>query len=109
MAVVTISREFGSEGNYIGTKVAEALGYHFVFKKEIHDVFERYCDLSCFEKKHYSEMNDSFWSQFEEMKREFYGLRGWDTATGLQTRARLEALKLKGMATGLSRLRIFDL
>jgi cytidylate kinase len=70
MAIVTISREFGSEGNYIGTKVAEALGYHFVFKKEIHDVFERYCDLSCFEKKHYSEMNDSFWSQFEEMKRE---------------------------------------
>jgi aldehyde:ferredoxin oxidoreductase len=39
--------------------------------------------------------------KFEEMKREFYGLRGWDTATGLQTKARLEALDLKDIATEL--------
>ena len=30
MAVVTISRQVGSEGAYIGGKVAEALGYHLV-------------------------------------------------------------------------------
>lgn len=39
--------------------------------------------------------------KFEEMKKEFYGLRGWDTATGLQTKVRLEALDLKDVATGL--------
>jgi len=39
--------------------------------------------------------------KFEEMKKEFYGLRGWDTATGLQTKARLEALDLKDVAAGL--------
>ena len=32
MAVVTISREIGSEGGYIGKKVADELGYHFVDK-----------------------------------------------------------------------------
>jgi len=32
MAVITISREIYSEGSYIGEKVAEALGYHFVDK-----------------------------------------------------------------------------
>jgi aldehyde:ferredoxin oxidoreductase len=40
-------------------------------------------------------------AKFEEMKKEFYGLRGWDKATGLQTKARLEALDLKDMANGL--------
>jgi aldehyde:ferredoxin oxidoreductase len=39
--------------------------------------------------------------KFEEMKREFYGLRGWDKETGLQTKARLESLDLKDVATGL--------
>ena len=39
--------------------------------------------------------------KFEQMKKEFYGLRGWDAATGLQTRARLEALDLKDVAAGL--------
>jgi cytidylate kinase len=65
MAVVTISREFGSEGNYIGTKVARALGYHFVFKKEIGEVFEQY-GIVTFEEIYESEMN--FWSRFDEMK-----------------------------------------
>jgi aldehyde:ferredoxin oxidoreductase len=40
-------------------------------------------------------------NKFEEMKREFYGLRGWDTATGLQTKAGLEALDLGDVASGL--------
>jgi len=40
-------------------------------------------------------------AKFEEMKKEFYGLRGWDTATGLQTEAGLEALDLRDVATEL--------
>ncbi len=39
--------------------------------------------------------------KFEEMKREYYHLRGWDTITGLQTKAKLEALDLKDVATSL--------
>jgi aldehyde:ferredoxin oxidoreductase len=39
--------------------------------------------------------------KFEEMKREFYGLRGWDKETGLQTKAKLEELDLKDVATEL--------
>jgi len=35
MAVLTISREIGSEGNYIGKKIADKTGYKFVFKNEI--------------------------------------------------------------------------
>lgn len=41
--------------------------------------------------------------QFEGMKDEYYRLRGWDVATGLQTRARLEELGLKDVADGLER------
>lgn len=36
--------------------------------------------------------------KFEEMKKEFYVLRGRDKATGLQTKAELEALDLKDVA-----------
>ncbi|MBN1383124.1 MAG: hypothetical protein JXA41_15775 [Deltaproteobacteria bacterium] len=36
--------------------------------------------------------------KFEEMKREFYQLRGWDATSGLQTRAKLEDLNLKDIA-----------
>jgi hypothetical protein len=39
MAVITISREIYSDGNHIGEKVAEALGYHFTDKKTIEKVF----------------------------------------------------------------------
>jgi aldehyde:ferredoxin oxidoreductase len=40
-------------------------------------------------------------TKFEEMKKEFYGLRGWDKETGLQTRAKLEELELKDVADEL--------
>lgn len=64
MAVVTISREFGSEGNYIGTKVAEALGYHFVFKKEIGEVCEQYSVFD-FEEIYHSKIG--FWTRFDRV------------------------------------------
>ncbi|MBI4295230.1 MAG: hypothetical protein HY669_03585 [Chloroflexi bacterium] len=39
--------------------------------------------------------------QFERMKGEYYNLRGWDVATGLQTRAKLEELGLAEVARDL--------
>ena len=39
--------------------------------------------------------------EFERMKDEYYQLRGWDVATGLQTKSKLEELGLKDIATDL--------
>lgn len=38
MAVITISRESGARGNYIGRKLAEGLGYYYVDQEVIHEV-----------------------------------------------------------------------
>jgi aldehyde:ferredoxin oxidoreductase len=38
---------------------------------------------------------------FERMKNEFYALRGWDVATGLQTKAKLAELGLRDVAADL--------
>ncbi|MEE8470498.1 MAG: aldehyde ferredoxin oxidoreductase N-terminal domain-containing protein [Dehalococcoidia bacterium] len=40
-------------------------------------------------------------AEFEKMKDEFYGIRGWDIATGLQTKAKLEELNLADVAQTL--------
>jgi aldehyde:ferredoxin oxidoreductase len=40
-------------------------------------------------------------AEFEKMKSEYYQLRGWDAASGLQTRAGLEKLQLKDIADDL--------
>ncbi len=40
-------------------------------------------------------------TKFEEMKREFYGLRGWDKLSGLQTETKLKELDLNDIAAGL--------
>lgn len=37
-------------------------------------------------------------NEFERMKDEYYEIRGWDVATGLQTKAKLEGLGLKDVA-----------
>ncbi len=42
MAVITISRESGARGNYIGRKLAERLGYLFVDREVIHEVSMEY-------------------------------------------------------------------
>jgi aldehyde:ferredoxin oxidoreductase len=41
-------------------------------------------------------------SEFEKMKDEYYHLRGWDAASGLQTRATLNGLGLGDVADGLA-------
>jgi len=40
-------------------------------------------------------------NEFERMKDEYYQLRGWDVATGLQTRRTLEKLELPEVAEAL--------
>lgn len=42
MAVITIYREIGARGNYIGHKLAERLGYLFVDREVIHEVSMEY-------------------------------------------------------------------
>jgi aldehyde:ferredoxin oxidoreductase len=40
--------------------------------------------------------------KFEEMKSQYYQLRGWDVTSGFQTRARLKDLQLEDIANGLA-------
>ena len=42
MSVITISREFGSEGDSIAERVAQTLGYHFVDKEFVGTVLSQY-------------------------------------------------------------------
>jgi len=62
MSVITISREFGSDGSYIAEKVAQALGYHYVDKKTMEDVLAQYGFVG-FEKE-YDEAH-GFWARFD--------------------------------------------
>ena len=41
--------------------------------------------------------------EFEKMKSEYYGLRGWDVESGLPTRAKLKELQLEDVADGLDK------
>ncbi len=65
MAVITISREIYSEGSYIGEKVAEALGYHFVDKSTIEKVFAEH---SIVQFKEVYESVLGFWARFDDMR-----------------------------------------
>lgn len=42
MSVITVSREFGSEGEYIARGIAQALGYHFVDREFIGVLLSQY-------------------------------------------------------------------
>jgi len=41
--------------------------------------------------------------KFERLKDEYYGIRGWDISTGLQTRAKLKELGLSDIVSDLER------
>ncbi|MDO8670424.1 MAG: aldehyde ferredoxin oxidoreductase C-terminal domain-containing protein, partial [Dehalococcoidia bacterium] len=41
--------------------------------------------------------------KFEELKTDYYGYRGWDPATGLQTKAKLDELGMGDIAEGLDK------
>ena len=71
MAVITISREFGSEGSQIAEKVARALGYHLADKNTLEKVLNEY-GLMEFER-----MYDSipgFWDRFDAHRMERRGV-----------------------------------
>ena len=42
MSVITVSRDYGSDGDIIAKQVAETLGYHFVDLKFIGNILGQY-------------------------------------------------------------------
>ena len=71
MAALTISRQLGSEGTFIGKKVAEALGYHYVDKNILARMFAEYGFVS-FRDKY--ESAPGFWARFDEVRGEMTDL-----------------------------------
>jgi cytidylate kinase len=62
MSVVTISREFGSEGRSIAEKVAQTLGYHLVDKTTMENVLVQYGFVE-FEQEY--NVTPGFWARFD--------------------------------------------
>ena len=67
MSVITISREFGSEGDTIAHQVAQSLGYHFVDQEFIGTILSQY-GLVEFDKE-YATL-PTFWERFNVQKEE---------------------------------------
>ena len=65
MSVVTVSREFGSEGDALAHKVAQRLGYHFVDKKFIGHILGQYGYVE-FNKEY--ETLPGFWERFDAQR-----------------------------------------
>lgn len=71
MAVITISRQLGSEGTYIARKVADNLGCHCVDKSAIEEI------LSGYGLVHFDNMYESvpgFWARFDKLTLETISL-----------------------------------
>lgn len=64
MAVITISRELGSEGTSIGKQIAQALGYRYVDKHIVEQILSQY-GLVNFDNLYRSV--PGFWERFDEM------------------------------------------
>ena len=65
MSVITISREFGSQGDYIAERIAQSLGYHFVDKEFIGIVLSQY-GLAEFDREY--ETMPGFWEKFNAQR-----------------------------------------
>jgi cytidylate kinase len=65
MPVITISREFGSEGDSIARKVAQTLGYHFVDQKFIGVILGQYGYVE-FDKEYQN--LPTFWERFDAQR-----------------------------------------
>ena len=65
MSVITISREFGSEGDTIARQVAQTLGYHFVDQKIIGVILGQYGYVE-FDKE-YATL-PTFWERFDAQR-----------------------------------------
>ena len=62
MGVITISRQMGSEGTYIGKKLAEHLGLKYVDKQELGKIMREY-GFSFFDEVYDTKPN--FWERFD--------------------------------------------
>ena len=71
MTVLTISREYGSEGRRIAEVVAHALGYHFVNKRTIEDILIQYGFVEFY--KEYDAVSN-FWDRLDPHKTELIGM-----------------------------------
>jgi len=65
MSAITISREFGSEGDAIAQKVAQVLGYHFVDQKFVGTILGQYGYVE-FDKE-YATL-PTFWERFDAQR-----------------------------------------
>jgi cytidylate kinase len=65
MTTITISRDFGSEGDNVARRVADDLGYHFVDKEIIGNVLGNYGIVE-FDKEYDSLMG--FWAKFDAQR-----------------------------------------
>jgi cytidylate kinase len=65
MSVITISREFGSEGDYIAQQVAQTLNYHYVDQKFIGVILGQYGYVE-FDKE-YATL-PTFWERFDAQR-----------------------------------------
>jgi cytidylate kinase len=65
MSVITISREFGSGGDYIAERVAQTLGYHLVDKEFVGTVLSQY-GLVEFDREY--DTLPSFWEKFKAQR-----------------------------------------
>jgi cytidylate kinase len=65
MSAITISREFGSEGDAIAQKVAQTLGYHFVDQKFIGTILGQYGYVE-FDTEYKS--LPTFWERFDAQR-----------------------------------------
>ena len=71
MTVLTISREYGSEGRRIAETVAQALGYHFIDKRTIESILIQY-GFAEFYKEY--EAPAGFWDRLDPHKTELIGM-----------------------------------
>lgn len=65
MSVITISREFGSEGDAIARQVAQSLGFHFVDQKFIGHILGQYGYVE-FDKEYQN--LPTFWERFDAQR-----------------------------------------
>ena len=67
MAVITISRELGCDGDTIAQEVAKKLGYHLIDKEFVGAVISKY-GLVEFDREY--DHLPSFWEKFDTQKEE---------------------------------------
>jgi cytidylate kinase len=71
MSVITISREFGSEGGYIAEQAAQTLGYHLVDKTTMERVLIQYGFVE-FDKQYDAALG--FWARFAQRTTEMVAM-----------------------------------